>query len=233
MNRRQALLVAVALGAAATSGCVMADFGAWDEGKRYGQWRLAYHGYGAVKGDDHEVVMYPKSAETVDVTHACLVLTNAEFEGDLNFAVTVHTEEQVRKGVPNPWEVGWVLWNYQNAEHFYALALKPNGWELSKQDPDYPGNQRFLTSGTEPTFPINEDHRARIVQKGNTITVYADDVRLGSYTDTDNPYLAGALGLYTEDAKVRFRDLQIGGHQSATANGWAGPTSHLPSTAEE
>lgn len=228
MNRRHALLLALALGAATSSGCVTAQFGAWDEGKRYGQWRLAYHGYGEVTGDDHEVVMYPRSAESADVTHACLVLTHAEFEGDLDFAVTVRTEEQVRAGNPNPWEVGWVLWNYQNDEHFYALALKPNGWELSKQDPAYPGNQRFLASGDEPTFPIKKDHRARIIQTGNTIAVYADGALLGTYTDTEDPYLAGALGLYTEDAKVRFRDLQVGGIHSSTAHGWAHSAASMP-----
>lgn len=32
---------------------------------------------------------------------------------------------------------------------FYALCLKPNGWEVSKQDPAYKGGQRFLKSNTD------------------------------------------------------------------------------------
>lgn len=71
---------------------------------------------------------------------------------------------------PNPWEVGWLLWCFSpDPTHpydpsptsnsnfrFYALVLKPNGWEVSKQDPSYKGGQRFLKSNTQEdprTFP--------------------------------------------------------------------------------
>lgn len=61
---------------------------------------------------------------------------------------------------PNPWEVGWLLWCFSpDPTHpydpsptsnsnfrFYALCLKPNGWEVSKQDPSYKGGQHFLKS---------------------------------------------------------------------------------------
>lgn len=64
---------------------------------------------------------------------------------------------------PNPWEVGWLLWCFSpDPTHpydpsptsnsnfrFYALTLKPNGWEVSKQDPSYKGGQRFLKSNDE------------------------------------------------------------------------------------
>lgn len=207
---KKLLLMSVSgLTAAALLGCSNSDADAWTQGESYGQWRLIYDGYGLVSGNDQEVVMYPTSAASYDMTHACLVVTNDVFEGDIDFEVTTHTEEFVRLGEANPWEVGWILWNYQDDEHFYALALKPNGWELSKQDPAYPGNQRFLTSGHEPKFPINNDYRARIVQTDNTITVFADGEKLGEFTDTETPYSHGAIGLYTEDAKVRFKDLDL------------------------
>lgn len=78
---------------------------------------------------------------------------------------------------PNPWEVGWLLWCFSpDPTHpydpsptsnsnfrFYALCLKPNGWEVSKQDPAYPGGQRFLKSNTDtdprkfpPHNPVDE-----------------------------------------------------------------------------
>lgn len=61
---------------------------------------------------------------------------------------------------PNPWEVGWLLWCFSpDPTHpydpsptsdsnfrFYAITLKPNGWDVSKQDPSYKGGQRFLKS---------------------------------------------------------------------------------------
>lgn len=64
---------------------------------------------------------------------------------------------------PNPWEVGWLLWCFSpDPTHpydpsptsnsnfrFYALCLKQNGWEVSKQDPSYKGGQRFLKSNTD------------------------------------------------------------------------------------
>ena len=64
---------------------------------------------------------------------------------------------------PNPWEVGWLLWCFSpDPTHpydpsptsnsnfrFYALCLKPNGWEVSKQDPSYKGGQRFLKSNAQ------------------------------------------------------------------------------------
>ena len=79
---------------------------------------------------------------------------------------------------PNPWEVGWLLWCFSpDPTHpydpsptsnsnfrFYALCLKPNGWEVSKQDPSYKGGQRFLKSNADtdprkfpPHNPINEN----------------------------------------------------------------------------
>lgn len=181
----------------------------WEEGKTYGQWRLVYDGYGAVTGDDRKVIMQPASATSMDRTHACLVVTERATSGDVDFSVTVRTEEHVRDDEPNPWEVGWVLWNYQDDEHFYALALKPNGWELSKQDPAYPGNQRFLLTGSVPEFPLHEDHRVRIVQEGDAIAAYANDRLLGRFTDRESPYVHGRIGLYTEDARVRFSDLDV------------------------
>ena len=97
--------------------------------------------------------------------------------------VLVRTERQLRDPGPRPWEVGWVLWHYTSPERFYALTLKPTGWELSKQDPRYPGGQRFLASGRTPTFPVGGWHRVGIVQTGARIDVAADGRFLTRYTD--------------------------------------------------
>lgn len=89
-----------------------------------------------------------------------------------SFSANIVTEAQLRNkdntpptkenpdSRPNPWEVGWLLWCFSpDPTHpydpsptsnsnfrFYALTLKPNGWEVSKQDPSYKGGQRFLKS---------------------------------------------------------------------------------------
>lgn len=180
----------------------------WNEGETHGIWQVRYNGHGSVTGDETSVTLEPKSAESWDVTHGGLVHTVGQCDSP-EFSLTVHTEAAVRHGEPNVWEVGWVLWNFTDDTHFYAVVLKPNGWELSKQDADYPGNQRFLASGSDRTFPIGQDYRVTVEQDGATATVYVDGEELVTYTDDDQPYLQGSIGLYTEDARVRFTDFDL------------------------
>ncbi|RMB60335.1 LamG domain-containing protein [Tessaracoccus antarcticus] len=181
---------------------------AWEDGEERGQFRSVYHGYGTVTGDDAEIILHPKSAEDLSVTHGGLVVTRETFD-EATFGVVVTTEQQVRKDPPNPWEVGWVLWNHTDDDHFYAVALKPNGWEISKQDPAYPGKQRYLATGDEPTFPIGESRRVEVTQDNGEMTVSVDGKVLASVIDRETPYRSGSIGFYTEDALVRFNDLHI------------------------
>ena len=102
-----------------------------------------------------------------------------------------------------------MLWHYQDDRHFYYLALKPNGWELGKADPAHPGGQRFLVSGTAPTYQVDAWYKVRVVQRDSTMAVWVDDVQLARFTDQQAPYLNGRLGLYTEDAHVQFSDVRV------------------------
>ena len=89
---------------------------------------------------------------------------------------------------PNPWEVGWLLWCFSpDPTHpydpsptsnsnfrFYALCLKPNGWEVSKQDPSYKGGQRFLKSNadTDPRkFPPHNPGTEEALQSVNPYSI--------------------------------------------------------------
>lgn len=184
----------------------------WAEGDERHGWTLVFAGHGSATAEDGSVVLEPQKAQSADTTHGGLVVTSEGHPNDTTFTVTVHTEQQLRDGAPNPWEVGWVLWNYQDNEHFYAVALKPGGWEISKQDPAYRGNQRFLLTGTEPVFPIGSDYQVTVTQSGATMTVAVDGTQLGTVTDTERPYTEGAIGLYTEDARVRFSGLSVDKH---------------------
>jgi hypothetical protein len=112
-------------------------------------------------------------------------------------------------GKPNPWEVGWVIWHYTSDQHFYALTLEAGGWELSKQDPSYPGSERFLASGKDPRFPPGHAYAVGVVQVGDQITVSAGGRVLVRYTDSSHPYLSGSAGLYAEDASAVFDHIQI------------------------
>lgn len=103
------------------------------------------------------------------------IVTTAQLRNGDNTPPTPQNPESK----PNPWEVGWLLWCFSpDPTHpydpsptsnsnfrFYALVLKPNGWEVSKQDPSYKGGQRFLKSNTDtdprkfPPHNINPDGR--------------------------------------------------------------------------
>ena len=127
---------------------------------------------------------------------------------------TLTTNEQLRQGSePNTWEVPWLLWSYTDDSHFYAIVLKPNGWELSKQDPAYSGEQHFLDTGSSPTFAVGQPHTltvtvttepasAQAPSGSMTVDITADGEHLLTYTDTDSPYLSGPFAAYTEDADV-------------------------------
>lgn len=180
----------------------------WEQGEEHGPWTVRYDGYGLVEGDEDAVVMEPQAAAGQDITHGGLVHTTAQCT-DPDFRVTVNTWSQVRQGTPNPWEVGWVLWDFVDDTHFYAIALKPNGWELTKQDPDYRGSQRFLATGAEPRFPIGRDYEVEVRRRGATMTVHVEGRQLVQFTDEDAPYLGGSVGLYTEDARVRFSGFDL------------------------
>ena len=114
-----------------------------------------------------------------------------------SFSANIVTQKQLRNkdntpptpsnptSEPNPWEVGWLLWCFSpDPTHsydpsptsnsnfrFYALTLKPNGWEVSKQDPSYKGGQRFLKSNadTDPRkFPPHNTERNHSLESDNS-----------------------------------------------------------------
>jgi hypothetical protein len=209
MTRRRGmtLLLVLVLVAAVAGGLVIRNQ-PWREGSRHGPWLTVFTGYGRVHGADDELELAPRPATSAERTHAALVVGTTG-HADLVLSADVRTDSQLRRGDPNAWEVGWVLWHYSSPSRFYALALKPNGWELSKQDPAATGGQRFLASGTTPVFPVQTEYRVSVVQVGSVIKVSADGQLLTAYTDSEEPYLDGRIGFYTEDAKVTFRNIHV------------------------
>jgi large repetitive protein len=177
------------------------------------EWYVVFHGFGCTKIENttnpqlHEA---PVVSQLPAETHASLVV-GPSFAGPISYRGKLLTEKQLRvNSSPNPWEVAWAIWNYQDNEHFYYFIPKPNGWELGKRDPAYPGGQRFLATGSAPSFPIRKWYSFQVTQDAkNTISVYVNGLLITKYTDTESPYTAGAIGLYNEDAHVHFDNISV------------------------
>ncbi|MBI3276001.1 MAG: hypothetical protein HYZ60_08705, partial [Methylocystis sp.] len=180
----------------------------------FGPWLSAYSGYGCVQvggdGTTSWLEEKPLASVSSSETHASMAL-GPSFSGPLTVAMNLTTVAQLRRNSPpNPWEVAWAVWNYTDDTHFYYFVPKPNGWELGKEDPAYPGAQRFLASGSTPTFPIGRWYNVKIVQDAaNTMKVYVDDRLITTFTDTERPYTSGRVGFYNEDSQVRLKDIAV------------------------
>lgn len=180
----------------------------YTDGSKFGQWETIFAGYGCVNivqdSGNKYLSLQPKAVTSSGTTSAALVVGPTLYN-DQEIAGSTATIQQLRTGSPpNPWEVSWIIWNYSDNYHFYYFTLKPNGWELGKEDPAYPGAQRFLATGTNLSIPIGQWYNFKINQTGNTIKVYINGTLLTTFTDNENPYTSGRVGMYTEDAKVGF-----------------------------
>ncbi len=176
-------------------------------------WTSVFAGYGCNSivslTEGNAVSLKPMTSTSSGETHGGLVV-GPSFSGDYIFETTLKNQQQLRTGTaPNAWEVGWAFWNYTDNVHFYYFVTKPNGWELGKGDPAYAGAQRFLSSGSSPTFAVGQWHNIKITQKSNVITVAVNGVLLTTFTDNERPYLSGKIGLYTEDAHVYFKSAKV------------------------
>jgi len=180
----------------------------------FGAWFVQFGGGGTVGIESNKTNTWmhlsPKAATAPDITHASLATTHS-FAAPFQFQSKISTVKQLRTGsTPNAWEVAWVVWNYTDNDHFYYFIPKPNGWELGKRDPAYPGGQRFLATGSNIKFPIRKNYVVDISQdSSNKISVFVNSTKITSFTDTENPYKSGMIGVYTEDAHIHFDDVLV------------------------
>lgn len=172
-------------------------------------WQTIFTGYGSVEIHKQRMYLKPKMSTQAEETHAALVV-GPEKHYPIKYQVTVKTLEQLRQNSPAAsWEVGWVIWNYQDNEHFYYFIPKPNGWELGKRDPAYDGGQRFLATGSDTVFPINKKYKITIYQYKKKMVVYVNHKKIVEFTDNEEPYSSGRVGVYSEDAEVRYHHIKI------------------------
>lgn len=181
------------------------------QGEDFGSWTVRFDGYGCVavdgKGRHASLEMGPKAAQMDHMTHAPMVL-GPQYGSRFMMHTRLETTAQLRNGVPNPWEVAWVIWQYTNDQRFYYFIPKPNGWELGKRDPAYPGGQRFLGSGSKQTFPIGRTYDVTVVQVDDAIAVFVDGNEIVRLRDQESPYRKGRIGFYAEDATVKVHSVR-------------------------
>ena len=168
------------------------------------KWEIVYTGYGTVGIENGLLSMAPMVAKALSETHAPLVAVNSNSWNstwnDYSFSVKMNTTQQLRVGsTPNPWEVGWLLFRYSDAQHFYYFSQKTNGIELGKFNN---GSQTFLATADNPKLTLNTWNTYKIVVKANNIKVSINGTQVVDYTDNSTPYLTGRVGLYNEDAET-------------------------------
>ena len=186
-----------------------------------GKWLDRYNGHGSsgtvtttVSGNEI-FFQKPKASVFPSETHAALTLTAQEYE-DVDIYLKVRTVQQLRQNSPpNPWEVAWVMWRYQDDWHHYYFIFKPNGIELGKkQNDERVEEQIFLFTANEPQLAVNRWNIWNIRMVDNHIEVW---LKVGlswknvvDYYDRNNPIEGpGRVGLYNEDAHVQFDNVYL------------------------
>ncbi len=183
---------------------------------RAGHWYVASTGFGCVRVADgphgRHLRASPLPSSLERETHAFLV-TGPVLAAPLTYSLHVRTEAQTREKTPaNAWETAWVVWGYSDPRHFYYFVPRADGWELGKRDPTYPGGQRFLASGSHPTFPLRRWTEFNVTQDAaGRIEVRAAGSLVVRYVDEERPYRAGKIALYGEDCEALFDDVRAAG----------------------
>ncbi len=180
------------------------------------KWHGVWDGSGAfgVKQDQEDIsnnIFYEETAAVItkSQTESALVLTTQEFK-DFKLSVDVRTDKQTRQNsAPNPWEVGWIIWKWNDNTNFYYFLLRTDGAEAGKYDGGVnPVDQRILKTSSSFKASIGEWMHWDIIAKGNHITVIVDGTTVFDFDDTSS-FDSGTIGLYSEDAEVSFDNVAI------------------------
>jgi hypothetical protein len=162
--------------------------------------------WGDVAFDAKGVTLSSAVPTSPEETHSALVTTKRAWR-DQTISFTTTTLSQLRaRTAPNVWEVGWVMFRFRDLENYYYFILKPNGYELGKKQGS--DEQIFLVTGASPQLTLGKRNRIQIQAQGARIRVFVDGARIVDFTDP-NPLRSGSVGLYEEDARVRFDSVTV------------------------
>ena len=191
-----------------------------------GKWFSKYNGFGSsgtvtittpTPMGSNNTVFYeePKSSMSPTETHSALTLTTQTYQ-DVEMNLKVKTNKQLRQNsTPNPWEVAWIMWRFQDDWHHYYFIFKPNGIELGKKQNERQAEEQiFLYTANEPKLKVDAWNTWHIKMSGNHIQIWLENAdgswqRVVDYHDNTPIVGPGNIGLYTEDAHVQFDDVYI------------------------
>jgi hypothetical protein len=167
------------------------------------RWR---HWWGDARAGGNAVVLASRPPVRLDETFSALI-TSRQAWRDFALTATMRPLRQLRLNDPgNAWETGWIVFRFRDLENYYYFIVKPNGWELGKKHGS--DAQVFLATGDVPALAIGESARVGILAKGARIRIAIDGVPVVDFVD-EHPLGRGAVGLYEEDARVRFGPVRV------------------------
>jgi hypothetical protein len=186
-----------------------------------GKWYDEYSGFG-IAGVSKDLTTgnnffyeEPKISTSPHETHASLVLTTTKNYSNFDMTLDMVTFSQLRQtSPPNPWETAWIYWHYTDEFHWYAIYLKPTGFQIEKKDNDnhVDSAEIYLSSGQSPKLTLGQWNTIRINMVDNHITVWVDGHKIADFRDripnsTQMSY--GSMGLYNEDSRAGFDNVYI------------------------
>ncbi|HBU27514.1 TPA: hypothetical protein DEB00_00165 [Candidatus Uhrbacteria bacterium] len=175
-----------------------------------------FNGYGTTVADvnTQSVHLRPMASTTAGETHAGLVRTGEWMTGDYQISTTITTNEQLRTGfAPNPWEVAWLPFGYNEDGTFKYLIFKPNGYGVELGESLGNNAQNFLWTSAVGAldFPIQTSYDVRVEVRGQVISVFVNGASVLTYLQNARDHLDtdGYVGFYSEDADVSFTKISI------------------------
>jgi hypothetical protein len=183
-----------------------------------GNWLCLWLGYGAGYVSRGEISLRPKASTTDSETHSALVRSEFVLGQDWDLSVTMTTDRQLRTRkmrnrqvpAPNPWEAAWLVADMvEDGSAGLYFILKTNGVELGAYKET--GEQMFLFTASSPQNRIGRSYLCRLVKAGSQITAIVNGQTVGtaSLGVLGEWPLGDRIGLYTEDAAVRFGPVSV------------------------
>ena len=189
-----------------------------------GKWKVAYTGFGSVgvqqdaNTGNHYFFEQPKTSTLTKDTYASMALTTKQYS-DFEMDLDMKTVAQLRQNSPpNTWETAWVFWHYTDEFHYYALTLKTNGLQIEKKDNTNHDDSAeiYLVDTSSQTVKLGQWQHIKIRHEGSTtphIQVWVDGVKAADFVDnqpvSSSTLSSGYMGLYNEDAKANFDNVNI------------------------